>query len=117
MPTKKLDSHQTRLGIRDVEVRSEAEHLRRQLTEVGRQEHKLLDLYLDDRLATPALRSRLEEVGRRKAGSQERVTVAERRVASQDAETARKDAVKRFCKVNPQRGLDTNSRLRAASAF
>src|SRR5262249_9620680 len=60
--TEKLETHQTRLGVRDVEIRSEVAHLTRELAGVERQEERLLDAYLDDALAgqRDSLRPRLE---------------------------------------------------------
>src|SRR5581483_5829609 len=46
-----------RLGVREVEVRSEVEHLRRQRVQLGRQIQRLLDLLLGDRLPQEEIRA------------------------------------------------------------
>src|SRR5260370_20526400 len=45
-------------------------------------------------------------MGRRKAGLEEQITTAKRRLGSQDAERARQDGIRQFCRL-ALRGLDT----------
>ncbi len=104
--TEKLEAHRARLGAHEVEVRSEIEHLARQVAEADRQEQKLLDLFLDERLDSPAVRGWLADVRRRKVGLEERLTHARAHAATQQAEDARQDAIRRFCRLGPLRGLD-----------
>ena len=96
--TARLEVYQVRLGARDVEVRSEIEHLTRQLAEVERQEGKLLDLYLAADLEVLAVKARLGEIQQRKAGLVERIGQAKDRFARHEAEHARQGAIKRFCR-------------------
>jgi site-specific DNA recombinase len=94
----KLDEHKAQLGTRQVEVRSEAEQLARQLADVQRQEQRALDLYLaDGRLEVPGLRDRLEELARRRKGVQERLAQAQQRALVAEAQEAHQTAVARFC--------------------
>jgi site-specific DNA recombinase len=93
----KLDEHKTQIGVRKVEVRSEADQLARQLADVQRQEQRLLDLYLDERLEVPGLRDRLEELARRRKGVQERLAQAQERALVAEAQEAHQTAVARFC--------------------
>jgi site-specific DNA recombinase len=100
----KLDAHKAQLGARQVEVRSEAEQLARQIGDMQRQEQRLLDLYLAERLEVPGLRERLAELGRRRQGLAERLAEAEQRAAVAEAEEARQDTIARFC-ARALRGL------------
>jgi hypothetical protein len=100
----KLEAHRVRAGAQDIEVRSEVEHLTRQLAEVERREARLLDLYLEDDLQVPALRPRLEGLRTEKAGLTERLAKAQARIASQAAAGARQDAIEAFCR-KARRGL------------
>jgi site-specific DNA recombinase len=86
--SEKLEAHTARLGAREVEVRSEVEHLRRQLGEFGRQEQRLLDLYLDEQLAGPTIRTRLEALVRQEAGLEERRARAQQQAAAESATEA-----------------------------
>jgi hypothetical protein len=97
----KLEAHRTRVGAREVEFRSAAEQLRRELGELDRKQQRLLDLYLDDTgaLTTPAVRARLEEFGRRRAALDERLAAAERQATAHHAQEAQQDAIRRFCTV------------------
>jgi site-specific DNA recombinase len=96
--TAKLDAYAVRLGARDVEVQSEVEHLTRQLAEVGRQEGKLLDLYVEADLELQAVKARLVEIQQRKAGLVERIDQAKDRFARHEAEHTRQGAIRRFCR-------------------
>jgi site-specific DNA recombinase len=96
--SERLDAYRVRLGARDVEVRSEIEHFSRQLAQANRQESRLLDLYVAEELEVPGLRARLEDLKRQKAGLEERIARARQRMASHEAETARGEAIRRFCR-------------------
>jgi len=102
---EKLETYRTKLGVREVEIVSELEYLRRQLRSVERQERKLLDLYLADDVPTGAARERLEGITRRRAGLQGRLIEVERQKAAQEAEEGRQDAIRRYCRLVSQ-GID-----------
>jgi site-specific DNA recombinase len=102
---RKLEGYATRQGVRDVELRSGVEHLRRQLAEAERQERRLLDLYLEEALRTDALRERLQGLASRREGLRERLARAEAQATAHGALEARHDAIKRWC-VQARRGID-----------
>jgi hypothetical protein len=90
------------------------EHLRRLLAEVDRQEHRLLDLYLDEALRTDALRGRVEELACRREGLRERLAHSEAQATAHGAMEARQDAITRWC-AQARRGvgrLDDKGRQR-----
>src|SRR5262249_50293173 len=62
-----------RVGVREVELRSEAAHLRQQFAALARQESRLLELYLDEQLDSPAIRIRLADLQARRATLTERI--------------------------------------------
>jgi hypothetical protein len=99
--------YQDRLGVDAVEVTSEAEHLRRQLTALDRQERRLLDLYLRDDSPVPAgvARDRVEVFRRQRADLQARLTAAQARQAAQTAAQGPQEAIRAGCEV-AARGLD-----------
>lgn len=101
---RQLEGYATRQGVRDVELRSGVEHLRRLLAEAERQEHRLLDLYLDETLRTDALRGRLEELARRREGLRERLARAEAETAAHGAAESRQEAITHWC-AQARRGL------------
>jgi site-specific DNA recombinase len=102
---RKLVGYTTRRGVRDVELRSGVEHLRRLMADVDRQEHRLLDLYLDETLRTDALRGRLGELARRREGLRERLARAEAQATAHGALEARQGAITRWC-AQACRGID-----------
>jgi site-specific DNA recombinase len=103
---QKMEAHRVTLGARDVEVRSEAEHLAKQLAEVERQEQKALDLYfVADDLTADVVNVRLGEIQKRKAGLAERLTAARERIARHEAEEARQDGIRQACQ-QALRGID-----------
>ena len=95
---EKIESRQIRLGIRTIEVRSEAEYLTSQIAEADRQEGKLLDLYLDGGLDSPVLRARIQEVRDRRQSLEARLAVVQRQISSQEAEAARQETIRRLCR-------------------
>jgi len=101
----RLQRRADRRGAQDVEVRSAAEHLTRELAKADREEQRLLDLYLAEDLRSDAVRERLAELAKRRAGLRERLTAAQQRAAEQGAEEARQAAIERWCKA-ARRGLD-----------
>jgi site-specific DNA recombinase len=103
---EKVAAHRARLEDRAVEARSGLDVLIRERADLARQERRLLDLYLQESLPLPGVRERLEGIGRRKAGLEEQITTAQRHLVSQDAEKARQDGIRRFCRL-ALRGLDT----------
>ena len=94
---EKIRDHQTRLGVREVELRSEVEHLGRQLADLERQEERLLDLYLTEGVGVDRVRARLEGLARQRAGIKERLAQAERQAAASTAEEGRQEAIRRYC--------------------
>jgi len=103
--TERLRARADRLGARDVEVRSAVDHLARELTKADREEQRLLDLYLTEDLRSDAVRERLAELAKRRAGLRERLGMAQHRAAEQGAEQARQAAIERWCKA-ARKGLD-----------
>jgi site-specific DNA recombinase len=105
MLMEKLTRAADALNVSATEVRSQVDHLRRQLAETAKQEQRILDLFLDDRLRTDAVRGRLEHLGRRRATVGEQLARAEALVASRDAVEAQQDAIARQC-AQVLRGID-----------
>ena len=103
---EKVAAHRARLEDRAVEARSGLDVLIRERADLDRQERRLLDLYLQESLSLPSVRERLEEIRRRKAGVEEQITTAQRHLVSQDAEKARQEGIRQFCRL-ALRGLDT----------
>jgi site-specific DNA recombinase len=101
----KLESAAGALNASSAEIQSEVQHLRRQLEEAGRQEHRLLDLFLDESMRTDAVRGRLEALSRRRAALRERLARAEEIVSSQSAQEAKHEAIERQC-AQILRGID-----------
>ena len=93
-----LETYRTKLGVTDVEVRSEAAHLDRQLAALARQEQKLLELFLGDAVDSPAARTKLGEIATRRQALQARTVEIRARLVRADAEAARQDAVARYCR-------------------
>jgi hypothetical protein len=90
---------ETSRGARDVELRSEIEHLRQQLRDVERKERQLLDLYLylDDQVQMDEVRERLRGLG------QQRMALAKELARAVGGEN-RTDAIERWC-AKARRGL------------
>jgi site-specific DNA recombinase len=82
---------QDQLGIRAIEVQSEAEVLRRQLADAERKTSALLDLVADPALPTAMLRARLTELGRQAEGLRTRLAAAEARVRETAGQTVALD--------------------------
>jgi site-specific DNA recombinase len=99
----KLEAHRARIGAEEVEVRSAVDQLRRAISELGRKQQRLLDLYLEegegDALTTQAVKARLKVLSRQKAGLEERLASVERRATVHQAEEQHQDAIRRFCGV------------------
>src|SRR5262249_39040092 len=94
----KLDDHGRALGARAVEIRSEAEHLSRQLAALERQERQLLDLYLDEKLRTEAVTERLQAVVKQRESLRAHLAQVDARIAAHGAEEARQESVERVCR-------------------
>ncbi len=92
------------LDASTTEVESEAQHVRRQLDEVGRQD-RLLDLFLDETMRTDVVRGRLEALGRRRIALRERLARVEALVAGRAAAEAQHAAIERRC-AQVLRGID-----------
>jgi site-specific DNA recombinase len=90
----------TKLGVRDIEVRSEVEHLAKELADLKRREQRLLDAYeTDDDAPAEALRERLGGIKAKRAGLQERLTKAQQRAADARAAQGRQEALEERCKT------------------
>lgn len=96
---ERFEAYRVKLGAREVEVRSEAQHLERQLADLERQESKLLDLYLHEDLRIPLLRARVEEFRRQRQELEGRLARARERLVHQEAEAVHRDAVRQFCRL------------------
>jgi hypothetical protein len=95
--TARLASHQTALGVRDVEVQSEVEYLRRELASVTRKEQKLLDLYLGNTAPSEAVRARLDALAAQGAGLRLQLLAAESRVSVQAVAVDQADMIRARC--------------------
>lgn len=104
-----VERHVAAAGVREIEVRSEADYLAEQLAGLHRQEQKLLDLYLDESLRTEALRERLQALATARWALQERLSLVQRQAAQQGAAEAHQEAVLRFC-ATARRGLSRLNR-------
>jgi site-specific DNA recombinase len=102
---EKLEAHHTRLGVREVELKSEVEHLDKQVRDLERQEQRLLDLYLAEGLAVASVRERLEEFARRRKGLEERLGQAKAMATKSAAEESRQGSIRRYC-AQALRGLE-----------
>jgi site-specific DNA recombinase len=102
---QKIEAHRTTLGVRDVEIQSEAVYLERRLGELDRQERKLLELYLGDAMASPVLRAKIEEIAAFRKAAKDRWDAVRARLAQDQAEAARQDGIARYCALALQ-GLD-----------
>lgn len=97
---QKVEAHRTKLGVRDVEIQSEAAYLERQLATLDRQERKMLALYLDDdTFDTAAVRVKIEEIGARRRALKDRAEVIRARAGREKVEAGREDAVRRYCEL------------------
>jgi site-specific DNA recombinase len=86
-----------RLGVRDVEIRSELEHLRRQRTQLGRATQRLLDLLLDEALPHAEIRAKLVALEAQRAQLDVALQAAQARIQAQANAEARLTAVRAFC--------------------
>jgi site-specific DNA recombinase len=103
---RKVEAHRTKLGVREVETRSELEHVERQIIDLARQERKLVDLFLgEEGMPAPAVRERLEEFGRRRVALVGRRDALRERADAQRDEEVRHDATRRYCR-QALRGID-----------
>jgi site-specific DNA recombinase len=93
----RLAASRVRLGVREVEVRSEVEHLRRQRIELGRQTQRVLAFLDDETLPTEELRMRLRVLEARRTDLTARLTAAEARAQAYRVDADRAVAVRVFC--------------------
>jgi site-specific DNA recombinase len=93
----RLAAARVRLGVREVEVRSEVEHLRRQRIDLGRQTQRVLALLDDETLPTEELRMRLRVLEARRTELTSRLAAAEARAQAYQADADRVAAVRAFC--------------------
>jgi site-specific DNA recombinase len=103
--TTQFEAHRDALGLRAAELRSEVEALTRDLADLARQEARLVDAYVVERLDVPALRARLEAIGQQKAALTARLAAARQQAGTQEATEARQDTVRRACRA-ALRGID-----------
>jgi len=92
-----------RLGDRTVAIQSEVAALRSELSNLDRQEQRLLDLYLEDRLTVPGLQARLDAIRNQKAALGARISLAETGLADQRALAASQDELEALCRRLPDR--------------
>ncbi len=102
---EKIGAYRKALGVREVEIASEAEYLARQLGDIERQGERLLDLYLNDRFPRVELEKRLKDLEGQKAALANRLAQVQQKAAAHAAEAAHRDAVVRYCHL-ALRGLD-----------
>jgi site-specific DNA recombinase len=88
---------QVRLGVREVEVRSEVEHLRRERMTLARRITAVAELLGDPNLPQPELRARLADLEGQRRHLDGRLDAAQARLTSRDSEAARVSAARRFC--------------------
>jgi hypothetical protein len=96
-----------RLGVREIEARSTAEHLRRQHADLSAQEDRMLALWGSADLPDDTrgkVMARLGEIARQRRAVAERLGRAEREAAAIDADQAQQEAVQRACD-QARRGL------------
>jgi site-specific DNA recombinase len=102
----KMEGYRLKLGVRDVEMQSEAAYVNRQLVELDRQERRLLALYLEsDALESPVVRAKAEEFKARRQALRAREGKLKAQAAQDAALEARQDAVASYCAL-ALRGLD-----------
>jgi site-specific DNA recombinase len=88
---------QVRLGVREVEIRSEVEHLRQTLTAVATKIAATAELLGDPAMPHAELRARLATLEAQRRHLMGRLQMAEGTLASHDAQVARQAAVAKFC--------------------
>jgi site-specific DNA recombinase len=101
----KVKRHRAALEVRGVEVRSEVDDLTRQLAELEQAKERLLDLILDGKVEKPIYMKREAELEQRGVALRERLAKAQAQVTDTEAQMARQDAVRRFCRI-ARRGLE-----------
>ena len=94
-----------RVGDRVVAIQSEVTALRGELAKLDRQEHRLLDLYLEDQLTVPGLQARLDAIRDQKAALAARIAVGELGLADQQGLAASQRALEALCR-RLQAGID-----------
>jgi site-specific DNA recombinase len=103
--TERIDEHLTRLGVREVEVRSEAEYLAHQIDELERQTRRLLDLYQRGDGLEDDLRARLTALGDQRRAARDRLEQARRQAVAAGSSEQQGDAVAQACQ-DALRGLE-----------
>lgn len=88
---------QVRVGVRDVEVRSELEHLRRDQAAIARKLAATAELLGDPDMPHRELRARLAALEDQRRHVEGRLNVVQARLLSHDAQAARGAAVREFC--------------------
>jgi hypothetical protein len=102
---ERMEAYRARLGVREIEVLSEVEHLRRQLAAVRAQEQKLLDLYLVGSAPLPSVAERLQGLAEARETAEARIAQSEGRVVRQRAVSEQRETLERFCAA-AARGLE-----------
>jgi site-specific DNA recombinase len=93
----KLEAYRAKVGVRDVEIRSASAHVARQIATLDRQERKLLDLYLEEEVASPAVRVKVAEIAARRQALKARADGLRVRIGEEEAAASRRDSVKTYC--------------------
>ena len=102
----KIETYRTTIGVRDIEIRSAAAHLARQIAALERQEQKLLDLYLGDELEdSSVVRAKMTEIAARRQALKVRADGLRVRITQDEAAASRRASVKAYCEA-AVRGLE-----------
>jgi site-specific DNA recombinase len=101
---KAVERYEASRGVRDVELRSRAEHMRRQLHAVESKERRLLDLFLEQDLQTAVARERLLALAIERARLTEDLRRAEDQAVAHGATRSHVNAIEQWC-ARARRGL------------
>jgi site-specific DNA recombinase len=98
------EQYATSRGVRDVELRSRVEHLKRQLQAIERREQRLLDLYVDEQIDKREIAGRLRSLAQERQRLTEELGRVESQATAHGALGGHLDAVERWC-GQARRGL------------
>lgn len=101
----RVEDRLSRLGVREIEVRSEAEYLARQVADLDRQVERLLDLYQRGGALEENVLERLEALGEQRRFARERLERTRQQAVAAGASEIDGDAVAVACQ-EALRGLD-----------
>ncbi len=96
----KIETYRTTVGVRDIEIRSAATHVARQISALDRQEQKLLDLYLGEELEdSSVVRAKVAEIAARRQALKARADGLRVRITQDEAAASRRASVKAYCEA------------------